>query len=63
MTATIHEPPGPRRRRVRVPDAPGRLVGAADDLTAIATEHEYDRDGIREVAARLRRLAEELRES
>lgn len=48
------------RRRVAPPTMPTRLLGAADDLILIATEHDFDRDGIREIAARLKRLAEEL---
>ena len=55
-------PVGNRRSRLRVPDAPARLVGAAEDLRQIAAEHDFDRDGIREIAARLTRLAEDLQE-
>ncbi|KAA1057176.1 hypothetical protein [Azospirillum argentinense] len=48
------------RRRVAPPSTSARLAGAADDLILIATEHDFDRDGIREIAARLKRIAEEL---
>ncbi|MBP2290744.1 hypothetical protein [Azospirillum rugosum] len=48
------------RRRLSVPDAPTRIAGAAQDLQEIAAEHQFDRDGILAVAARLRRIADEL---
>lgn len=49
-----------KRRLIAPPTMPTRLLGAANDLILIATEHDFDRDGIREIAARLKRFAEEL---
>lgn len=61
MTASItYLPTTGTRRRLSVPDAPTRIAGAARDLQEIAAEHDFDRDGILEIAARLRRIAEEL---
>ena len=60
MSNVTRLPVANQRRRIAAPTAPARLVGAAEDLILIATEHDFDRDGIREIAARLKRIAEEL---
>ncbi|NUB28530.1 hypothetical protein [Azospirillum brasilense] len=61
MNSVTHLPVSNPRRRVAPPDALKRLEGAARDLQEIAQEHDWDRDGIREVAARILRTVEDMR--
>lgn len=60
MSVVTPFPGQPKRRIIRVPDLAAKLAGAADDLTLIVAEHTFDRDGVCEIAARLRRWAEEV---
>lgn len=61
MSASItYLPTAGTRRRIAPPSVAARIAGAVQDLREIASEHDFDRDGLLEVAARLARVAEDI---